>query len=222
MAGAGLKPPFIGLKAHFQGVPLDGHVELHTIRHGYCGLVEVTGEVSNLCCWVEARGFRRAGGTPPGFLASALRENPHLRSRLQKAERVGAQWTATSVADRRTVTPVDAGIWNIGDCAAMVAPLTGDGMGMGLRSAELAATIILMGFRRELSWDDASTEYARQWRREFLPRLRWGQLLEAILLQPRLASLACRAVSRMPSLADMLYHRTRQLTPTIDSPIEVS
>ena len=35
-------------------------------------MVEVADGVTNLCCWVEAEGLRRAGGTPHRFLASAL------------------------------------------------------------------------------------------------------------------------------------------------------
>ncbi len=222
MPDVAVKPRFVGLKAHFRGVPLDGQVELHTLRHGYCGLVEVTGAVSNLCCWVEAGAFRRAGGTPSRFLASALMQNLPLRARLQTAEQVGTQWIATSSAPRRIATPVTEGIWNIGDRAAMVAPFTGDGMGMGLRAAELAATILLMAFRRELPWDQAATEYAHRWRQEFLPCLRWGRCLEGILLQPRLASLACLALNWVPSLTDLFYHRTRHMRPTTNSSVQVS
>jgi menaquinone-9 beta-reductase len=218
----GVEPRFVGIKAHFRGVPLEGHVELHTFRHGYCGLVEVTGDVSNLCCWVEAAAFRRAGGTPPRALVCALTQNLPLRVRLQMAEQVGTHWITTSCAHRRTATPVTEDIWNIGDRAAMVAPFTGDGMGMGLRAAELAATILPMAFRRELSWDQASTEYARRWRQEFRPCLRWGRRLEGILLQPRLASLACLALNWMPSLMELFYHRTRHMRPTTDAPVRVS
>jgi 2-polyprenyl-6-methoxyphenol hydroxylase-like FAD-dependent oxidoreductase len=204
---------FVGLKAHFQGVSLDRHVELHTIRHGYCGMVEVTGGVTNVCCWLEAQALRRAGGIPHRFLSSVLVENSGLRIRLQGAEQVGASWTTTSFTYGRTVAPVALGIWNIGDCAAMVAPLTGDGMGMGLRAAELAATMMLAVFCQESPWDQVTAEYARRWQREFLPRLRWGRGLEATLLQPRLASLACVALHRVPSLMDQIYRRTRQLFP---------
>jgi menaquinone-9 beta-reductase len=207
----GVTRRFVGIKAHFRGVPLDGHVELHTIGHGYCGLAEVTGDVSNLCCWVETRAFRRAGGTPDRFLASALRQSMRLRSRLRLAEQLGSAWVTTSYADGRTVTPVEAGIWNLGDGAAMVAPLTGDGMGMALRTAELAATLMRMSFQQELPWEQASREYTRRWRREFLPRLRWGRYLEGVLLRPRAAALACLALRWMPPLTDMLYHRTRQI-----------
>jgi flavin-dependent dehydrogenase len=213
---------FVGLKAHLQGVPLDRRVELHTVRQGYCGMVEVTGGVTNLCCWVKSEALRRAGGMPRRFLAAALAENSGLRLRLQKAQEVGTAWTTTSFAYGRTVIPVASAIWNIGDCAAMVAPLTGDGMGMGLRAAELAATIMLAVFRRECPWEQATAEYARRWRREFQPRLRWGRSLETILLQPRLAWLACVALHRAPSFVDRIYRRTRRLLPVANPPMEAS
>ena len=207
------KSRFVGFKAHFQGVCLDRRVELHTIRHGYCGMVEVTGGVTNICCWMQAQALRRAGGTPHRVLSSAVAENSVLRLRLQRAEQVDASWTTTSFTYGRPAVPVVSGIWNIGDCAAMVAPLTGDGMGMGLRAAELAATMMRAVFWQGTDWDQATAEYARRWQREFLPRLRWGRGLEATLLQPRLASLACVTLHRMPSFMDQIYCRTRRLFP---------
>jgi flavin-dependent dehydrogenase len=215
------RPRLVGLKAHFRGVPLDRHIELHTIRRGYCGMVEVTGGVTNVCCWVEAEALRRAGAPPHRFLASTLAENSHLLTRLQKAQQVGAAWATTSFTYRRTVAPVTADVWNIGDCAAMVAPLTGDGMGMALRTAELAATMMLAVFWKDSPWDQTTATYARHWKREFLPRLRWGRGLEALLLRPRLAWLSCTALHCLPWLMDQLYRRTRQLVPLPSPPMEV-
>ncbi len=209
----GERSRFVGFKAHFQGVCLDRHVELHTIRQGYCGMVEVTGGVTNICCWMQAQALRRAGGMPHRVLISAVAENSALRLRLQRAEQVGASWTTTSFIYGRPVAPVASGIWNIGDCAAMVAPLTGDGMGMGLRAAELAATMMQAVFWQESAWNQATAEYVRRWQREFLPRLRWGRGLEAALLQPRLASLACVTLHRLPSLMNQIYRHTRYLFP---------
>jgi flavin-dependent dehydrogenase len=100
----------------------------------------------------------------------------------------------------------------------MIAPLTGDGMAMGLRAAELAATMMLKVFRQEAAWNFATTEYAHRWQREFLPRLRWGRRLEAFLLRPRLASFACGALHRSPRLLHRLYRLTRQLVP-ITAPV---
>jgi flavin-dependent dehydrogenase len=169
----------------------------------------------NLCCWVVSEALRHAGNAPHRFLASALAENPRLRMRVQNAEHIGPSWVTTSFTSGKTIAPVVAGIWNIGDCAAMVAPLTGDGMGMGLRSAELAATLIRAVLGGECAWQQASAEYARRWQREFGPRLRWGRGLETILLHPRLASLACVVLQRVPWFMDRVYRRTRQLSPVL-------
>ena len=95
----------------------------------------------------------------------------------------------------RAVAPVVSEIWNIGDCAAMVAPLTGDGMAMRLRSAELA-TQRCCAFWQESLWNMATAEYARRWQGEFLPRLRWGRGWKPYCFS-RLASLL-EAVHRMP------------------------
>ena len=185
-------------------------------------MVEVADGVTNLCCWVEAEVLRRAGGTPRRFLDFARRENSHLHARLQRIEQAGIAWTTTSFTYGRTVAPVVSDIWNIGDCAAMVAPLTGDGMGMGLRAAELAATMMLAAFRQESPWNLATAEYARRWQGEFRPRLQWGRGLEAILLQPRLAVLACGALHWVPRIMPQLYRRTRQLAPATDSTVDIS
>ena len=88
-------------------------------------------------------------------------------------------------------------------------------MGMGLRSAELAATIMQAAFRRELTWERAAAEYDRRWRRAFLPRLRWGRCLEAILLRPPLAKLGCLTLNLAPQLMDAMYRRTREITPVV-------
>ena len=212
---ASRRPAFVGLKAHFRGVHLDGRVELHAVRHGYCGLVEVDGDAANLCCWVQTDALRLAGGTPQHFLTSALRQNACLRARLHEAKPLDSVWTAVSYTYRRLPTPVQDGIWHIGDSAAMVAPLTGDGMGLGLRSAELAATIMQAAFRRELTWERAAAEYDRRWRRAFLPRLRWGRCLEAILLRPPLAKLGCLTLNLAPQLMDAMYRRTREMPPVL-------
>ena len=86
-------------------------------------------------------------------------------------------------------------------------------MGMGLRSAELAATILQAAFRRELTWEQTAAEYDHRWRRAFLPRLRWGRCLEAMLLRPRLAGLACQVLTLAPWLMDAIYRCTRDIPP---------
>jgi flavin-dependent dehydrogenase len=201
----------LGLKVHVQGVPLAGRVELHTLRQGYCGLAEVDGGMTTVCCWVGTEAFRQAGGTPERFLARAVQENPYLQRRLRPARRLDMPWTTVAYTPRRAAIPIEDGIWRVGDSAAMIAPLTGDGMGLGMQAAARAATLMLAAFRHELTWAEASAAYERSWRQGFSARLRWGRRLELILRHPWGASLACMALGTMPSLIEAMYRRTRDL-----------
>ena len=176
-------------------------------------MVEVTGGVTNICCWTQAQALRRVGGGPHRFLISALAENSALRSRLQGAEQIGALWTTTSFIYGRPVAPVAEEIWNIGDCAAMVAPLTGDGMGMGLRAAELAATMMRAVFWQESAWDLVTAEYVRRWQRRIsaapaLGTSTGGRAPTTTLGLACVCNLAPHAVTYGSDLS-----RTRQLFP---------
>jgi flavin-dependent dehydrogenase len=204
------------MKTYVHHAPLNGRVELHTLRQGYCGLAEVDDGMTTVCCWVKAKAFRQAGGTPDRLLAQALQENPYLYSRLRRAKRADVPWITVAYAPRSAPAPIEDGLWKVGDSVAMIAPLTGDGMGMGMQAAEQAATLLLAAFRRDLSWAEASVEYERSWHQNFMSRVRWGRRLETILRHARLASVACLALKAMPALMNTVYRRTRDLpTPVI-------
>ena len=209
----GLHRRFIGFRAHFQQVRLEQCIELHAVPAGYCGVVQVEGGLTNLCFLIRATALRQAGGTLDRLYASMVASNPHLQARMRNARRLDPRWTAVGFSYRTRPTPVDAGIWQVGDSAAMIAPLTGDGMGMALCGAELAAQTSLAALHGGCSWQHATAAYARRWRHEFAPRLRWGRRLETILLRPSLASLMCRLLKVAPSLTALMYRRTRRIRP---------
>lgn len=215
---------WLGMKTHVRNVPLDGRVELHTLRQGYCGLAEVDEGMTVVCCWVKAEALRRAGGSPDRLLAKSLQENPYLQTRLRLAQYADLPWTTVAYASRSTPTPVEGDLWKVGDSVAMIAPLTGDGMGMAMQAAERAARLLLATFREDLTWAEASLEYERGWRQDFSSRVRWGRGLETIFRHPWLASLACMGLRAMPSLINAIYCRTRDLNVSVaeDEPDRLS
>jgi flavin-dependent dehydrogenase len=97
----------------------------------------------------------------------------------------------------------------LGDTAAMIAPLCGDGMAMALRSAELCAPLVAGYLRATLSWDELGRRYSRLWHSEFDQRLRLGRWLESMLLSPTTAALLFRAGAAFPALANYLVRATR-------------
>jgi flavin-dependent dehydrogenase len=97
----------------------------------------------------------------------------------------------------------------LGDTAAMIAPLVGDGMAMALRSAELCAPLIDGYLQGALSWQEVGKRYTRLWHSEFNRRLAVARLLENMLQSPRRADLLFRLGATFPLLANYLVRATR-------------
>nr|PZN34249.1 MAG: monooxygenase [Chloroflexota bacterium] len=199
----------VGVKCHIAGIAARPEVELYLFEGGYAGLAPVGGGLVNLCLLVSREAFRRAGGDPRAVIAALGRWNPALGERL-----AGGQIVSETLV---SVAPVDTGDepapWHgaarLGDAAAMIPPLCGDGMAMALRAAELCAPLAdaLLGGRITLgAWEAA---YRSAWRREFGPRLRAARVLQAALVRPPLAELCLRAGALVPPLARAVVHATR-------------
>jgi flavin-dependent dehydrogenase len=201
---------YFGLKAHFRGVRLEpGVVELHPWRGGYCGLVRVEGDLTNICLLARYENWdavaRRA---PAAFWQWLLNQSPALRARMRGAERV-TEWLATGNVSFGRQQPECAGALHCGDAAGYIHPLTGDGMAMAARSGELAATVVAARTRGSLNRSDAAALYAAAWQREFGARLRWATRLEPLLTNPRLTTPAMTLLALRPALARPLVTRTR-------------
>jgi flavin-dependent dehydrogenase len=132
-----------GIKAHFIDVdgPRDA-IELFSIRKSYGGLAAIEGGRWNTAFSVPSTRIQASRGDLDGLFAEMLCENPTLARRFTAARRVGP-WLASPLP-RFSVR----GLWQsdvipIGNAAAALEPIGGEGMGLAMRSAELAATSLL-------------------------------------------------------------------------------
>ncbi|MFQ3665875.1 MAG: FAD-dependent monooxygenase [Sphingomonadaceae bacterium] len=164
----------LGFKTYFRLGPgereeLADHVELILFEGGYAGLQLVERDMANLCLLVSPQRYRLAGSRFDGLLASLKAEVPHLARRLAGAVPLldrplaianmpyGFRWDPGP-------TPPPAR-FPVGDQATVIPSFTGDGMGLALYGARLAATAILMGegagFYARLLAQDAHSAVAR-------------------------------------------------------------
>jgi flavin-dependent dehydrogenase len=97
----------------------------------------------------------------------------------------------------------------VGDTAAMIAPLCGDGMSMALRAAEIAAPLADRFLAGEIDFDALRRRYELEWRREFRTRLAVGRLLQTGLFRPKVARFGLAALNRLPALGRVLIQLTR-------------
>lgn len=140
---------------------MDEVVELHLFNQGYAGLLLQEDGSANLCLSVARDRLGSAGGVP-ALLSQLLDEAPALSARLDgrtpehfdAVAGVPYGWRARSS---------HAGIFRVGDQAAVIASLAGDGIAIALASGTSAARAMLShGPDGALDWQ---RRYSHQTRR---------------------------------------------------------
>lgn len=211
--GSENEPPleFIACKAHHLGEPPRGAVELFAFPGGYCGVAAIEGGRVNVCALATRASFRRAGATIEGLLAEASRQNSALAERLSRLEPVGSSFlTAGGMRFRRRL-PVSRSLLHLGDAAAMIAPLCGDGIGIALSSAALARHWVARRLEGRVGHEAMLAGYARSWRSAFLRPLARGDALQQLLLAPRAAAWTVRVCRAWPAITAWLVRGTREV-----------
>jgi menaquinone-9 beta-reductase len=136
----------VGLKMYYaldptQAAELRGHIELVLFPGGYAGLQLVEGDRAVLCALL-----------PDGRLRSSnalADECPHLAARLSGARALLV--SPLAIADlpygyvHRGTREEPPGLFRLGDQAAVIPSLTGDGVALAMASATLAARTWLQG-----------------------------------------------------------------------------
>jgi flavin-dependent dehydrogenase len=122
---------------------LTGTLELHLFDGGYAGLlIQEDGSV-NLC--LSVAGPKLGGGNGlEGLLGALAKDHPALRPWLER--RRAGPWAAISGVPygwRASMSP--AGVFRVGDQAAVIASLAGDGIAIALKSGLLAAAAMAEG-----------------------------------------------------------------------------
>lgn len=127
----------VRLSPHPGLVELVGHaIELHLFDKGYCGVELQENGRGNLCLAVRKARLAESGGDPDRLLAEWAAESPAFADRLAYRESgvdaIGAVpygWIA-----RQTMP----GIFRLGDQAAVIPSLSGEGVGIALASGLMA------------------------------------------------------------------------------------
>ena len=194
----------VGLRAALEPSPvldrdLEGVIELHLFEGGYAGLLLQEDGRANLCLSAARSRLREAGGVEP-LIAALAAELPALRARLDQG--APGEWSAVSGVPYgwRTAKTVE-GLYRLGDQAAVIASLAGDGIAIALTSGLSAAEAIAQG------------EEAPAWQRSFALRaaapvaiaegLRWA----AERSRPRSALMG--VLGRLPGLPALAASLTR-------------
>jgi len=208
-AAASAQPAYLGVKSHFTGLKMEPVIEMYFFRGGYLGLCPIADGKVNAAALLDRGEFAKAGKSVLSILEAAAQRNRKLAQRLAAAEPLhGTQSAIAPVHLQWKPAPWDE-FPRIGDAAAMIAPLCGDGMSMALRSAALCAPITDRYLRGLISLQDWEQQYTRAIHDQFASPLRWGSILQWLVNKPISQQLLPTAARMAPVLAKGLLQATR-------------
>ena len=205
---ARLEPGAIGMKMYFAlaagpAGTLDGAIELTLFPGGYAGLQLVEDGQAVLCVAVTRAAFQRLGGGWPSLIAAIGRRSRRFAAMLADARPLLPRPLAVARIPYgdQAGSGSDKGLFRVGDQAAVIPSLTGDGMAIALHSGRLAAEVWLAG------GDAAAHQLGLG--RVLAPRMRLAGLLHLACMSGPLQGGLVRGAGVFPGLLRRAASHTR-------------
>ena len=195
-----------GFKRHYAGG--GGEViELYSFDRGYLGVSSIESGQTNICGLVHESRLTGHKGRWESFVDEIRREEPRLDEMYARYQPAQDGFLSSEPVIFRAKSPVEQGIFMIGDASGIIDPLTGNGMAMAMQSAVLVEPFVLQALSGKR--DDAEREYRRRHRQFFAPRIRWSRRVAFLLSRPALLD-AALSIRPAPAIGRFLMRRTRQ------------
>ncbi len=163
------KDPALGLRLYLSPQAslkqlIGNRIELHFFKGGYAGIVLQEDGSANVCLAVRKSLLKDTAGEPATLLARLGCEYPQFGERMQYAGQNPVIDTIAAVPYGWIARQTRTGLFRIGDQAAVIPSLAGEGMGIAVASGLYAARAWLHGGA------DAAPTYQRAMaRRCFIP-----------------------------------------------------
>lgn len=180
--------------------------EMHVREGHYLGVSPTPDGRANACL---VRGLVPGQGSWPSpdvLLRSALDADAVLAPRFRRARMVTKARVLGPLAVD-VACPACPGLWLVGDAAGFIDPMTGDGIHLALKGAEVAAATAGAVLDGQLDAAHAHSSYARALDRRLGPKRRFNRVLRGLVGSPRSVAVAARLATVWPTaLAAVIRH----------------
>lgn len=209
------KSPYLAVKAHYESDFPSNRVALHNFDGGYCGVSKVEDEKLNICYLANYASFKQFRNIET-FQHEVLYKNKFLKSIFENSRMISATPLTISQIRFGPKELVFNHIIMIGDTAALIHPLCGNGMAMAMHSAKISAELITRFLQnKQISRVEMEREYTKQWKTLFQRRLFAGKVLSAAFNNTLVQKVTIGSLAKMPGLL------SRTIKMTHGNPIEI-
>ncbi|WCO01761.1 NAD(P)/FAD-dependent oxidoreductase [Psychroserpens ponticola] len=202
------KSPYLAVKTHVKGNFPDDVVALHNFEGGYCGVSKVENNSINLCYITNLDAFK-AYKDMDEFQHKVVFKNTFLKTVFSSSNPVFDEPLTISQISFDSKKPIENHILMCGDTAALIHPLSGNGMSMAIRSAQIASILIIKYFNSK-TYDREALEkqYLREWNTAFKWRLKTGHIIADLFNQPKLSEVLMQILKWFPGILPFIIKRT--------------
>lgn len=203
------KSGWMAVKAHYDlpDFPND-LVGLHSFPGGYGGLSMTESGAVNFCYLTTYKSFKDHGDID-SFTQEVVATNPILKDFLRDATMNFSDPLSIAQISFGKRELVTAHMLMCGDSAGMIHPLCGNGMAMAIHGAKLASEAIDRFFQSSgFSREKMESDFMHNWATHFSGRMRWGRILQSILMQEHLSQWSFNLLSKNPRILKGLIKTT--------------
>ena len=199
---------YVGIKYHISiDFPAD-LIELHNFENGYCGISKIEANKYCLCYLSDSENLKKCKGDIKKMEEQVLMKNPFLKNYFSNAKFLFSEPLAISNIRIGYKSAVEDHILMIGDTAGNIAPLSGNGMSMAMRSSFRLNQLLAEYLKRKLTRQELEEEYSRFWRSQFKKRVQLSAFLQKLLKNGSMTNMAISILKALPFLRKIVVRST--------------
>ncbi|MDF2437700.1 MAG: hypothetical protein K0Q95_2076 [Bacteroidota bacterium] len=199
---------YVGIKYHVcADLPADT-IELHNFKDGYCGISRIENNRYCLCYLTDSDNLKKFNGDIKKMEEAILMKNPFLKKYFSESTFLFEEPLAVSQIRIGYKNAVENHILMVGDTAGNIAPLSGNGMSMAMRSSYMLSGFLKSYFSHQLTREELEKEYATFWVSTFRTRVKFSAFLQVLLKNKALTNITISVLKRFSFIRDRVVQST--------------
>ena len=184
-------------------------IQIYTGKNIYCGINAVNDNMVTLCFLEDRKNYTKPA---KNHLIDLFLENfkfhnlfkVNIEKVFQNSSLYG---TGNIYFGKKNI--VENGIYMVGDASGMIAPLSGDGIGMAFESAKIISKILFEENKYRIDSNISRRRYITEWKKLFNRRIITARILQNIILKSYLRNNGFNIVNLFPDSLNYFIKTTR-------------